>query len=113
MTKYLLALRDKKAEMFMSPFLVPTLAVAYRDIASEVARGGEGNQLALFSKDFDVYQLGNFDLESGELDTCGFPQRLCNVGALVAEPDRGVALGTLDEVSERLKKSTRELEGAN
>lgn len=77
-----LSLRDTKAELFLQPFFVPTVGVAYRDIAREIARGGDGNQLALFTKDFELWQLGTFDSDTGVLDSAGSPLKLCDVTAL-------------------------------
>lgn len=82
----LLSIRDTKAEIFMTPFTVPTLAVAFRDIAAEIARGGDANQLSLFTKDFELWQLGTFDSETGLLDASSdgqdFPAKVCDCTAL-------------------------------
>jgi len=87
MIQIVLSIRDTKAELFLAPFFVPTLGVAYRDIAAEIARGGDQNQLSLFTKDFELWQLGTFDSETGVLDGNApggnqFPSKVCDVSAL-------------------------------
>lgn len=82
-----LSLRDTKAELFLQPFFVPTIAVALRDIGKEAAAVREGNQLNLFPKDFEVWQLASFDPETGTLVTeengKSYPAKVCDVSALV------------------------------
>lgn len=83
MIQIMLALRDVKAETFLRPFFVPTIAVAMRDIAQEIAREGDGNQLAMFTKDFELYQLASVDLESGDVNVpTQFPLKLCDCASL-------------------------------
>lgn len=84
----ILSLRDVKAELFLRPFFVPTLGVAYRDIASEIARGGQDNQLAMFTSDFELWHLGNVDMETGTIDAGSqFPVKVCQVSALAVPRD--------------------------
>lgn len=78
--KLILALQDKKAEMFMQPFFVPTVGVAYRNLQDEMSRGGTDNPLANHADDFDLWQLGTFDDETGIVDS--EPAFLCNVASL-------------------------------
>ncbi|QXP08540.1 MAG: nonstructural protein [Arizlama microvirus] len=81
MIKLYMAIRDTKAEQFLPPFLVPTLGVAYRDVQDAVNRGQKENPLSSYPNDFELWQLGTFDDESGEIFSS--PQRLLNVASLL------------------------------
>lgn len=84
--KLILALRDSKAEMFLQPFFVPTLGVAYRNLQDEIQRGGDDNTLARHAEDYELWELGTFDDENGEvLQGDGWPKLLCEVSTLVVK----------------------------
>lgn len=81
---------DTKAEIFLQPFFVRTLGVAYRDLQSQLARPGDENTLRTYARDFELYQLGTFDTESGRMDTMGFPKMLLTVSSLVVDGSDGL-----------------------
>jgi hypothetical protein len=83
MMKLICCLRDLRAEQFMQPFFVPTIGVASRNLEDEYDRGGEGNMLKAHPGDFDLYQLGSFDDETGYLHPADGPIRILNVASLV------------------------------
>lgn len=102
MKKLVCALKDKTAEMFMAPVVVPTLAVMYRDLKDAV-RPGQDNPLSKYPMDYELYQLGSFDDETGYLDVFVTPLRLasCDVfrdaavsvdGAQPLRPDLDLAM---------------------
>lgn len=96
MIQLILSIRDSKSEMFLSPFVVPTLGVAYRDIGVQLSKGGsEQNPLAMFPGDFAVWQLGTFDTDTGVVDSVGYPVRLVEVSSLIVPRDKEVG-GLLD-----------------
>lgn len=77
MKKLMLVLRDRTAESFLAPFSVPALGVAYRNLADVVARRSEPeNILAQHPEDFDLYEIGWFDEESGVLGALETPRFL-------------------------------------
>lgn len=81
----ILGLFDSKAEMFLRPFFVTTLGVAFRDLSGEINRGGHDNPLAMHTGDFVLYQLGTFDVEHGLIDSIGCPTVVCPLSALVTD----------------------------
>lgn len=87
MTKMVVSLYDVKAEMFMQPFFVPSLGVAYRNLADEVNRPNPSPEqvLALHPQDFELYRLGAFDEESGVIIAEDKPRRVCSVADLLIE----------------------------
>lgn len=84
--KLMLALYDKKQEQFLLPFFVPTLGVAYRSIQDEISRGGEGNMLAAHPGDFQIFEIGVFDEDTGHFATGSIPRMVCEVGQLLSSP---------------------------
>lgn len=88
MIQLIVSLRDSKSEAFMTPFFVPTLGVGFRLLQDELRRE-QASVLALHTADFDLYQLGQFDNETGEIGVpTGFPVKICSVASLSipAEP---------------------------
>lgn len=83
MKKVMMALRDKKADLFMNPFFVPMPGVAFRNLQDEVARGGEDNVLSKHPGDFEVWSIGLFDEQTGVLTS--EPKLICEVQDLVAK----------------------------
>lgn len=93
MIQIVLSIYDKQAKLYLSPFFVPAIGVALRDISAQIARGGEDNQLALFTKDFELWQLALFDTETGELMVVNevenerFPKKVLNLEQLTPRAD--------------------------
>lgn len=90
--KIVCALYDRKAEMYLDPFCVPTLAVAMRDVGADLNRSGE-NRLRDFREDFELWQLAVFDPESGFLEHMK-PVKVCELHALYV----GEASGSGDQL---------------
>lgn len=83
MNRLLLCLYDVKAETYNAPFTVPTLGVAYRNLADEVARKGDSsNVLAAHPEDYVCVQVGTFDDESGVVSAFPTPKLMFNVSDL-------------------------------
>lgn len=86
MKKLVCCLKDTKAELFMAPVVIPTLAAMYRDLR-DAARPGQDNPISKYPADFVVYQLGSFDDETGRLDVFPDPLRLSSCDVFVgADP---------------------------
>lgn len=88
MIQLIVSLRDVKSEAFMAPFFVPTVGVGFRLLQDEMRRD-QASVLAMHTSDFDLYQLGHFDNETGEIAVpTGFPVKICSVASLLipAEP---------------------------
>lgn len=83
--KMILSLRDRKAELFMQPFFVVSLGVAYRNLLDELQRGGDDNVLAKHPGDFQLYDIGVFDDDTGEVTGHSHPRLLCEVEQLLVQ----------------------------
>lgn len=64
MKKMIFSLFDKVSGGFMAPMFVANAAVVMRDIGDAVKKGD--NPLAVHPSDFQLFELGSFDDESGE-----------------------------------------------
>lgn len=67
MIKLMVSVRDVKAKIFHNPFYANSEGFAFRAISDEIKRGGEGNLLADHPEDFQLWQVGLFDDESGQV----------------------------------------------
>lgn len=85
MVKTLVCLFDKTAGMFFPPVAVPKLGVAFRNIQDEISRGGDNNPLAEHPGDFQLWTVGTFDDEDGDL--VAMKELVCEVSSLII--DRG------------------------
>lgn len=56
---------DSAAEMYLDPFVAPTLEVALRGFRQVVNR--EGHQFNAFPADYTLFQVGEFDPHTGVL----------------------------------------------
>lgn len=70
------AVRDVKVGAFANPFHVPTRAFAVRSFIDEVNRPDEKNMLNKHPADFQLFQLGTFDEESGRYLQSELPELL-------------------------------------
>lgn len=59
---------DSKAEAYHQPFYSRTEAEAVRSCSQAVQE--EGHQFNLHAEDFVLFEIGNFDEQTGELTTC-------------------------------------------
>lgn len=81
--KTIVCLRDRIAGSYMQPFFVPSLGVASRNLGDEIRRGGENNVLATHPGDFELFELGVFDEETGRMTLHESPVFQLQVSALV------------------------------
>lgn len=61
------SLRDLKSEVFNKPFYSRTLQEAIRDLTREVQRDAPDNLLHSHPSDFQLFDLGTYDDQNGEL----------------------------------------------
>ncbi len=61
----LCSVKDRAADAFGRPMFVPSIGVAIRSFSDEVNRQDPENQLHNHPDDFDLYELGEFDDNSG------------------------------------------------
>lgn len=68
------AVRDGKAEFYMSPFFQKTMGEAERSFRSLV--NDEKSIVHQYPEDYDLYYLGEYDDQSGKLAPLDAPQHL-------------------------------------
>ena len=63
---------DGAAQAFGRPIFVPSKGVAMRSFSDEINRAAPDNQMYQHPEDFELYELCEFDEESGEFtpSTC-------------------------------------------
>ena len=61
----LCSVKDRAADAYGRPMFVPSIGVAIRSFSDEINRTDPDNQLANHPDDFDLYELGEFDDNSG------------------------------------------------
>lgn len=57
--------KDRAADAYGRPMFVPSTGVAIRSFSDEINRNNADNQLYNHPDDFDLYELGEFDDNSG------------------------------------------------
>lgn len=63
-----MSIRDRISETFSQPMFFATVGAAIRAFADEVKRPAENNNLNKHPDDFDLFQVGEFDDNSGEFE---------------------------------------------
>ncbi len=71
------AVKDRAADAFGRPMFVPSLGVAIRSFTDEINRNDNESQLFNHPDDFDLYDLGVFDDNSGVFTLHDLPTMLC------------------------------------
>jgi len=61
----LCTVKDRAADAFGRPMFVRSIGEAIRSFSDEVNRSGDDNQLYNHSDDFDLFELGEFDDNTG------------------------------------------------
>ena len=57
--------KDRAADAYGRPMFVPSTGVAIRSFSDEINRNNADNQLFNHPDDFDLYELGEFDDNTG------------------------------------------------
>lgn len=81
------AIVDKKVNAFNSPIVTANDDVMKRMVHDTIMQGD--SLLAKYPSDFDLYDLGEFDNESGKFTNNDIPKLLCNLKALTAFEAKG------------------------
>lgn len=77
------ALRDKAAEAFLAPTINSNDQTAKRDLSMAV--NGQSGSMSYKPADFDLYHIGTYDVESGQLVPVSPVRFVCNAGELVID----------------------------
>jgi hypothetical protein len=65
MKQIICTVKDRAADAYGRPMFVPSAGVAIRSFSDEINRNNADNQLYNHPDDFDLYELGEFDDNSG------------------------------------------------
>lgn len=68
MRLYIFAIRDLAADLFMTPYFHPNIGAVVRSFGDEVGRDDPQNMLNRHPEHFVLYQLGEFDDNTGKFD---------------------------------------------
>lgn len=67
MKNNLYSMKDTKMGKFSMPFVAPNDEIAKRTLASTIKQGG--TTISEFPEDFQLFRLGNYDEDTGDLTT--------------------------------------------
>ena len=70
------SVKDRAADAFGRPMFVPSTGVAIRSFSDELNRSDADNQLYNHPDDFDLYEFGVFDDNTGLFDLYEQPKLL-------------------------------------
>ena len=79
------SVKDRAADAFGRPMFVPSTGVAIRSFSDELNRADADNQLYNHPDDFDLYEFGVFDDNTGLFDLYDQP-KLLSLGKQVKIP---------------------------
>lgn len=65
MKQIICTVKDRAADAYGRPMFVPSAGVAIRSFSDEINRDNAENQLYNHPDDFDLYELGEFDDNTG------------------------------------------------
>ena len=72
----LCSVKDRAADAYGRPMFVPSTGVAIRSFSDEINRAAEDNQLYNHPDDFDLFEFGEFDDNTGKFDLHEEPKLL-------------------------------------
>ncbi|AXH75340.1 MAG: nonstructural protein [Microviridae sp.] len=83
MNLYIVALKDRAADLYGKPFFVRTTAEAIRSLTDEA--NNTESSINKHPEDYDLYQIGTFNEETGEVNgvTGGGPMLLVRAQDLI------------------------------
>lgn len=82
MIQIICAVKDRAADAFGRPLFVPSVGLAIRSFSDEVNRSDPENQMFNHSDDFDLYEIGSFDDNTGIIE-CHAQPKLLSLGKSV------------------------------
>ena len=74
---------DKKAAVYCNPFVSHSRQVAMRDL--EAAVMDPNSQLNKFSSDYELYELGSWNEDTGGMELYPSPEFVVNAGSFTFE----------------------------
>ncbi len=82
MIQIICAVKDRAADAFGRPLFVPSVGLAIRSFSDEVNRSDSENQMFNHFDDFDLYEIGSFDDNTGIIE-CHPQPKLLSLGKSV------------------------------
>lgn len=78
--KYVFSVFDKKAGVYCTPFVSHSTATATRDFGQAV--NDPNSQVCKYASDFELFELGAWDEDSGQIQTTQLPVFVVNGASL-------------------------------
>lgn len=79
------AIKDHKNQTFGNPFMMPTSVDAMRQF--EIVASDSRSIIAQYPNDFDLFEVGSFDNESGRLYSGELPKLIQKSATFGSNPD--------------------------
>ncbi len=76
MKMLMFSIRDSAADAYGRPFFMTSVGIAIRSFTDEVNRADKENQIYMHPEDFDLFELGEFDDETGRIVLLDVPKQL-------------------------------------
>jgi hypothetical protein len=76
MINVICSVKDRAADAYGRPLFVPSVGLAIRSFTDEVNREAADNQMHNHPDDFDLYELGTFDDNTGIIECHATPKQL-------------------------------------
>lgn len=76
MKLFIIAMRDRSADVFGQPQFVPNIGAAIRSFGDEINRQADNNILYSHPDDFDLFVLGTYDDATAEFSTDEAPRQI-------------------------------------
>lgn len=89
MERHIFSVWDQAANLFLDPFVAPSIEMALRGFRQVVNQ--EGHQFNDFPEDYTLFHIGEFEMESGWLKPCD-PRNLGVAVTFIERLDPGPAL---------------------
>ena len=83
MKRIVFSVYDRRAELFMAPFLMVSQGQATRSFGDEVNRADRENVVHQHPEDFELFEFGTWDDVTGRYELFGAPRRLVLASDLV------------------------------
>lgn len=70
------AVHDTAMDAFMRPIYTPTIGAAIRSFSDEINRASEDNPMYKHAEDYNLFELGTYDDNSGKHQSLEQPKQL-------------------------------------
>ena len=76
--------RDAKADAYLAPFFMKTKGLAIRGFETTV--NDQKTEFNKYPEDYDLYQIGEYDEQSGKILSADTPEHICKAVDLKEVP---------------------------